>query len=56
MISVVDNVFVLVKVGDCKDIDVLCLMLFVGKINEEGYVFVYDIVFYINYDILFDVN
>ena len=50
----VSNAFALVKVGDYKDLEILRSLSLVGKTNNKGYMFVHDIIPYINYDISFN--
>lgn len=52
----VDNAFALVRVGDYADVDVYRSLQPVGKTNKKGYVFVHDIIPYVNYEIGFDEN
>ncbi|MDH1915922.1 fimbria/pilus outer membrane usher protein [Acinetobacter junii] len=50
----VDNAFALVKVGDTSNIDVFRSLAPIGQTNRKGYVFIHDILPYINYDLSFD--
>ena len=52
----VDNAFALVNIDGMKDVDVLRSLSVVGKTNDKGYLFVHDIIPYINYDISYDQN
>lgn len=50
----VDNSFALVKVGDYKDIDVYRSLSLIGATQKNGYLFVHNIIPYVNYDISFN--
>lgn len=52
----VDNAFAVVNVGDYKDIDIYRTSSLVGKTNDKGYMFVHNIIPYVNYDISFNQN
>lgn len=52
----VDNAFALVRVGNYPDVDIYRSLSPIGKTNKQGYLFVHDIIPYINYDIAFDEN
>ncbi len=54
MTQLVDNAFTLVKVGDTPNIDVFRSLAPIGQTNKKGYVFIHDILPYINYDLSFD--
>ncbi len=54
MTKYVDNAFALVNVGDIPNVEVQRALTPVGKTNQHGYVFVHDIVPYVNYDVSFD--
>ena len=50
----VDNAFALVNVGDIADVDVYRTLTPIGRTNKKGYIFVHDIVPYVNYDLSFN--
>ncbi|MNR85787.1 putative outer membrane usher protein ElfC precursor [compost metagenome] len=54
MTKYVDNAFALVHVDGMKDIDVFRSLSVVGQTNKDGYLFVHDIIPYINYDISYN--
>lgn len=51
-----DNAFALVKVNNHPDLDIYRSSSLVGRTNDKGYMFVHNIIPYINYDISFDHN
>ncbi|OTG68608.1 hypothetical protein B9T25_03705 [Acinetobacter sp. ANC 4470] len=54
MTKYVDNAFALVHVDGMKDVDVLRSLSVVGQTNKNGYLFVHNIIPYINYDISYN--
>jgi outer membrane usher protein len=54
MTQLVNNAFALVKVSDTPNIDVFRSLAPIGQTNKKGYVFIHDILPYINYDLSFD--